>query len=112
LTRLLDDEQRLAVARLSDLVESLGPGRICAGVDYPLIAEGDQDFVLFMRSLPWDHAPGALLLREAGGIVSHLDGESYRPGQPRLGLLASSDRDAHADVLDALAICGYSMRTE
>lgn len=26
---------------------------------------------------PWDHAPGALLIKEAGGVVKHADGSDY-----------------------------------
>ena len=29
------------------------------------------------RLLPWDHAPGAVLLREAGGAMRYLDGNDY-----------------------------------
>jgi len=83
-------------------VSSLGPGRVCAGVDYPLTAEGEQDFVLFWRTLPWDHAPGALLVTEAGGVVAHTDGASYRPGIAREGLIAASSTAAHAAVAGAL----------
>ncbi|HVV75792.1 MAG TPA: inositol monophosphatase family protein [Mycobacteriales bacterium] len=111
LTRLLDEGQRQAVRCLGQQIALLGPGRVCAGVDYPLIAEGAQDFVLFMRSLPWDHAPGALILNEAGGYVGHLDGAPYLPGNPRLGLLASAGRATHADVSRALLGCGYSVTT-
>jgi fructose-1,6-bisphosphatase/inositol monophosphatase family enzyme len=102
LTRFLNEEQRAAVSRFGRSVESLGPGRVCAGVDYPLIAEDEQDFVLFWRTLPWDHAPGALLLSEAGGIVAHLDGQPYRPGEHRDGLVAASGLAAHAAVASAL----------
>ncbi len=66
------------------------------------MAEGAQDFVLFWRTLPWDHAPGALLVDEAGGLVAHLDGQGYRPGHPRTGLLAAADPGTHARVLGAL----------
>jgi fructose-1,6-bisphosphatase/inositol monophosphatase family enzyme len=32
---------------------------------------------LYFRLLPWDHAPGALIVREAGGVVRHPDGTEY-----------------------------------
>jgi fructose-1,6-bisphosphatase/inositol monophosphatase family enzyme len=38
-----------------------------------------KDLVVYYRLLPWDHAPGALLLTEAGGWVGHLDGGPYAP---------------------------------
>ncbi len=51
----------------------------CAGLDYLRLARGEMDFILFGRAWPWDHAPGALLVREVGGIVGDPDGAGYRP---------------------------------
>ncbi|WP_327089782.1 hypothetical protein OIE66_03930 [Nonomuraea sp. NBC_01738] len=70
---------------------SLGPGTSCAGVDYPRILDGEQDFVLFHRTLPWDHAPGTLLLAEAGGLSLRPDGTPYHPADDRVGLLNAAD---------------------
>ncbi|WP_437290086.1 inositol monophosphatase family protein [Sorangium sp. So ce406] len=52
-----------------------GAGSSC--VDYPSVARGERDFCVYYRMLPWDHAPGALILREANGVVEHLDGTRY-----------------------------------
>ena len=50
-----------------------------AGVGSPIIGLclGLKDYVLYYRLLPWDHAPGALIVREAGGVVRHPDGRDY-----------------------------------
>jgi fructose-1,6-bisphosphatase/inositol monophosphatase family enzyme len=104
LTRFLPPPQRAAVEAGRVALRDVTAGRRCAGVDYPLVAEGAQDFVLFWRTLPWDHAPGALLVDEAGGLVAHLDGQGYRPGHPREGLLAAADPRTHARVLGALGL--------
>jgi fructose-1,6-bisphosphatase/inositol monophosphatase family enzyme len=53
----------------------------CAGLDYLRLARGELDFILFGRAWPWDHAPGVLLVAEAGGVGSHGDGTPYRPSQ-------------------------------
>ena len=66
-------------------------GRRCAAVDYPAVVDGSQDFVLFWRTLPWDHAPGVLLLQEAGGEARRPDGTLYEPGSDGVGLLAAAD---------------------
>ncbi len=60
------------------LFSEIAPGQYCAGIDYPWVAEGKQDFLRFHKLLPWDHAPGILLLTEAGGVARHLDGTPYR----------------------------------
>lgn len=66
----------------------LRPGRRCAGVAYPRLATGEDDFALFWKLMPWDHAPGELLVTETGGVVRRLDGTPYRADQDGYGLLA------------------------
>ncbi|GAA2247099.1 inositol monophosphatase family protein [Kitasatospora cystarginea] len=64
-----------------------------AGMEYPLIAEGEQEFILYWRTLPWDHAPGSLLITESGGVSARLSGSPYHPDPPggEDGLLVASD---------------------
>ncbi len=64
----------------------------CAAHEYRLAAAGGCDFLLYHRLLPWDHAPGWLLHREAGGFSAHFDGTEYRPRQISGGLLCAPDR--------------------
>ncbi|MGC4175840.1 inositol monophosphatase family protein [Demequina sp.] len=81
---------------------SLGPVRdirFCAGWDYLDMVEGlNKDYVLFTRTLPWDHAPGSLLVREAGLASLRPDGSEYLPGDGRPGLLT-----AHPSVWERVA---------
>ena len=60
----------------------------CCGVDYPDIATGENDFLLYVNNKPWDHAPGALLVAEAGGGVFSWTGSPYQAGNTERGLLA------------------------
>ena len=69
-------------------VEAEPPG--CAGEQYPRVALGRNDVALFWRALPWDHAPGALFLNEAGGRLARLDGSAYRVADRATGLLAAA----------------------
>ncbi|QZY28658.1 inositol monophosphatase family protein [Nocardioides coralli] len=75
---------------------------VCCGVDYPKLVEGEADYALYGRSRPWDHAPGSLLLTEAGGFVGTFDGEPYRPqaGVPR-ALITAADRATY-DLVQGL----------
>lgn len=104
LTRYLTADQRAAVTAGSPRVGQVGPGHRCAGVDHPLVADGERDAVVFWRTLPWDHAPGALLVTEAGGVAQHLDGSDYRPGTPRTGLVVARDAQTRADVVRLLGL--------
>jgi fructose-1,6-bisphosphatase/inositol monophosphatase family enzyme len=68
-------------------------GRMCTGTEYPAIIEDQQDFALFWRTLPWDHAPPVLLLTEAGGTARRPDGSTYHPSDTRAGLLVAASDD-------------------
>lgn len=80
---------------------TLGPVRdirFCAGWDYLDMVEGLKDYVLFTRTLPWDHAPGSLLAREAGLSSLRPTGDEYLPGDGGAGLLT-----AHPSVWETVA---------
>ena len=66
--------ERNVVTRSLGMVDS----SMSAAWEYPALVTGLKDFNLYWRLLPWDHAPGALLLTEAGGAVRHPDGRPYR----------------------------------
>lgn len=82
-------------------------GRHCAGYEYPAVATDAQQFVLFWRILPWDHVPGSLIVREAGGTVRHLDGAAYHPTDNDRGLLVAPNDDVWHTVRDTLFPVGF-----
>ncbi|GAA4005732.1 inositol monophosphatase family protein [Sphingomonas humi] len=63
----------------------------CAAAHYPAMLLGAPALTYYERTLPWDHAPGALMIEEAGGRVARLDGSPYRLDEDRIGLLAATD---------------------
>ena len=75
------------------------PTRRCAGAEYPLLAGGSLDLVLYWRTLPWDHAAGTLLVTEAGGLVRHLDGTAYEPARNKPGLLSAASEELMQAIL-------------
>ena len=63
----------------------------CAAEQYPRLALGENDVSSFGRTLPWDHAAGALWLNEAGGKCARRDGSEYRVDRyAEPGLFAAS----------------------
>lgn len=54
----------------------------CCGVDYPHVATGDIDYLIYSKVWPWDHAPGSLLVSEIGGRSVRRDGSTYSPSAP------------------------------
>lgn len=67
---------RAFAIHLAGKVQQLGPivELRCAAHNYKLMVEGRHDFALTHRLYPWDHAPGQLIHREAGGHARRLDG--------------------------------------
>ncbi|MCU1692364.1 MAG: Fructose,6-bisphosphatase [Frankiales bacterium] len=104
LRRFLDPAARRAVEDNAHRFGDLTPGSTCAGIEYPRLLEGQADFLLFWRTLPWDHAPGALLLSEAGGAAVRPEGSAYRPDDDRSGLLAAADPATAQAVLEGLGL--------
>ena len=63
----------------------------CAAEQYPRLVLGENDVAIFERTLPWDHAAGALFVNEAGGKVARPDGAPYRVDEwNRPGLIGAA----------------------
>ena len=68
-----------------------------AALDLAYLAAGRNDVFFEVRLSPWDYAVGYLLITEAGGVISQLDGTpvSFSCAQPIL----ASNHVAYADLL-------------
>ncbi len=89
-------------ARLPRLAAAVGFR--CAAHEYRLVAGGSAHLLVYNRLMPWDHAPGWLIHREAGGHAARFDGSPYDPArQTSGGLICAPDpaswREAHAALL-------------
>ncbi len=89
-TRYLPADVREAVLGRAEGHIALVDVPHCAGEQYPRLVLGTNDLALFWRAMPWDHAPGALFVEEAGGRVARIDGAPYRLANDRPGLLAAA----------------------
>jgi fructose-1,6-bisphosphatase/inositol monophosphatase family enzyme len=74
----------------------------CSAHHYRLIAGGHLHYMLFCRLLPWDHAPGWLLHREAGGFSARFDGSPYDPTSTEGGLICAPDQASFLALRAAL----------
>ncbi len=103
LTRFLTPEEREMMQPRLGRFAQVTAGFSCAGYEYPAIVEGEQEFALFQRLMPWDHAAGCLLLTEAGGVAQHPDGTPFRPDHAnRRGLLLANSPDVWCSVRTTL----------
>lgn len=94
--------QALADSGRIGAVRNLG----CSGLEYAEIVLGRTQFSLHSRSLPWDHAAGMLIMREAGGLAGFLGGGRYDPRITDRPVLAAADQaawDTVQEVVGALA---------
>lgn len=68
-----------------------------AALDLAYLAAGRNDVFFELLLSPWDYAAGAVLISEAGGILTQLDGSpvSFEKPQPIL----ASNQAAYADLL-------------
>lgn len=102
-----------AVARAVNLAQP--PLRMDSQAKYGVVAQGEAALYLRFpspkspdyREKIWDHAAGALLVEEAGGCVTDMDGQPLcfacgRELRRNRGVIASNGL-LHAAVLDALA---------
>lgn len=76
----------------------------CAAHEYIALAAGRLHYALYRKLMPWDHAAGHLLHREAGGHGAHLDGAPYRVDGPdhSNGFLYAPDEASWQALVDAL----------
>ncbi len=74
----------------------------CAAHTYRQIAGGHMHFGLSSSVMPWDHAAGWLIHREAGGYSAHFDGSPYSPVNRGGGLINAPDRESWLALREAL----------
>ncbi len=86
----------------ADLVDPQGLDYRCAGHEYLALCTGRAHYVLHTRLHPWDHVPGELMHREAGGYSARLDGQPYSPRISDGGLLLTPDGESWLTLHAAL----------
>jgi fructose-1,6-bisphosphatase/inositol monophosphatase family enzyme len=75
----------------------------CSATDYPDLLSGAIDFGVYHRLHVWDHAAGALILTEAGGVVAHLGGARYTPRSRHRPTVTAPNPAVAAEILAWLA---------
>ena len=74
----------------------------CAAHEYRMAASGHCHLLFYNKLMPWDHAAGWLLHREAGGFSAHFDGTGYLPTHLTGGLICAPDKASWQLARDAL----------
>ena len=93
--------QHSAVARLYPKIAKIRMyGAAC--YDFSFVASGKTDATVVLTNNLWDLCPGILLCREAGGIISRVDGCAYNFGD--FGVVVSSNKNLHEEIIKAFKI--------
>ncbi|SCX65847.1 inositol monophosphatase [Variovorax sp. EL159] len=74
----------------------------CAAHEYRMAAAGHCHALLYYKLMPWDHAAGWLIHKEAGGYSAHFDGSPYTPDHLSGGLICAPDQASWNLLRDAL----------
>lgn len=101
-TQFMSAPLRNAVIGAAATAFELRPIPRCAAEHYPMLALCENHIAVFQRTLPWDHAAGALFLSEAGGRVSRWDGSPYAFHDSGLGIVAASSTSLWERALTTL----------
>ncbi|MBS27489.1 MAG: inositol-1-monophosphatase [Alphaproteobacteria bacterium] len=75
----------------------------CAGHEYVQILSGERAFSAYTKLMPWDHAAGSFLVREAGGYSALLDRGHYDLARPSGELLTARSREVWQEVHAVIA---------
>ncbi|MFC4291165.1 inositol monophosphatase family protein [Sphingorhabdus arenilitoris] len=93
-SQFMPEWQRKAVSAHCENWAEIVPIPRCAAAHYPRICLERDDAALFQRTLPWDHAAGALFLQEAGGYVTRWDGSEYHFHDGKSGIIAAASKQS------------------
>lgn len=77
----------------------------CCGAEYEELARGAYDFCAYRTLKPWDHAPGTLLVREAGGYARYIGTDKdneYNANATAPGLLCASSEELWVELNEIL----------
>ncbi len=74
----------------------------CAAHEYRMAAAGHCHLLFYNKLMPWDHAAGWLLHREAGGFSARFDGSAYGPNTFEGGIICAPDQESWQAVRDTL----------
>ncbi len=72
------------------------------GCEYFDIALGKRNFVILSKLSPWDHLPGVLIVREAGGCDSHFNNLKYIFNKQSKNLIVSNSKELNIEIINKL----------
>ena len=72
------------------------------GFEYIDIAKKNREFAVLSKLSPWDHIPGILIIREAGGFDSYFDNGIYKYYKNKKNLVVANTSYLGKEILSLL----------
>lgn len=96
--------------KLKDYVAELTNIR-CSLHDALHFMRGENDFVLWQKTTPWDQAGTTLMAEELGGYVCYIDGQKYSPvnAPQNKFLIVAPDQEKWQMIVDAINDSGLKI---
>lgn len=95
-----DEDQRRVRQNIERVVRPAGLG--CSGEEYARLAEGLTDYAVFGLLNAWDHCPGLVIVREAGGADALMSGVPYTTAARRERLTVAASQATLQTIGDTL----------
>lgn len=88
--------------RLKEIFYGLASGFRVYGsavIDLSFVACGRMDAYILAGAFPWDIAAGGLIIQEAGGVITKLNGDKWEPMANNQQVLFSGNKILHKKIL-------------
>ena len=76
----------------------------CIGYEYVDIGLGQRNFAILSKLSPWDHIPGVLFVREAGGSDIDFDHQKYNFTKKNNNLIVGNSKEFNLQILNKLGV--------
>ena len=76
----------------------------CIGYEYVDIGLGQRNFAILSKLSPWDHIPGVLFVREAGGSDIDFDHQPYNFTKQNNNLIVGNSKEFNLQILNKLGV--------
>ena len=96
-----EDNDFLKIKRLKNIFKEINSYG-CIGFEYVDLSLNKRNFAILSKLSPWDHIPGILILREAGGFDSYFDQGNYQHYLNKKNLIVSSNKNLGKKILSSL----------
>ncbi len=102
-TKYWDEKYWGSIQNLKNQFKEVNSYR-CIGFEYLDIGVGQRNFAILSKLSPWDHIPGILFVREAGGSDIDFDNQPYNFSKKNNNLIVGNSKEFNLQILNKLGV--------